>query len=79
MSEKKKEMSQMNLESLSGDELREVKGGIPYEKPDLIDLSDPDVQCKIGVVCTSGDGIGLNSKCDIGNACSIGSWVPLEN
>ena len=64
MSDEKKQIDQ-----LTRDDLKEVKGGIPYEKPELIDLSittDDDI-CKKGRICRDG-----GADCSSGYICSVG-------
>ena len=55
MTDKKKKMDELTAEELS-----EVKGGIPYEKPDLISLEAGIMICKTGYKCECG---GFDGTC----------------
>ncbi len=64
MTEKEKKSSR-----LEKNELKEVKGGIPYMTPVLIDLSDGMGSCRTGTHCeTGGDG-----SCGSGRYCATGT------
>jgi len=69
MSDEKK-----NFDQLSLDELGDVKGGIPYEKPELLELSEGVTSCSTGVHCDSGFNGG--ERCATGLVCSTGSHGP---
>jgi len=64
MTDKKKKMDE-----LTGEELLEVKGGIPYEKPNLISLEAGKKVCNNGIVCDN----GLGGNCDRGTHCYVGT------
>jgi hypothetical protein len=57
------------LEQLSQYDLRELKGGIPYEKPLLLEMTASATRCAVGTHC---DG-GSNGDCVSGRVCSTGS------
>ena len=58
-------------DNLTKEELKNVKGGIPYEKPELIDFEAASATyCKVGKHCESGDGSG---NCISGRVCNSGS------
>lgn len=57
---------------LSQEELKEVKGGIPYETPELYDISILNETCGTGRICSGGSG----TSCDDGQVCSKGSTGP---
>lgn len=44
----------MKVECLSRDELAEVNGGLPYEKPMFVLLDGVLVTCDIGMACNTG-------------------------
>jgi len=52
----------VKLDELTVEELSDVKGGIPYEKPELISLEEGNIVCASGVICRSGYG----AICDVG-------------
>ncbi len=54
---------------LSREELKEVKGGIPYEKPELIEFDAAKGTCKIGRICTGG-----GDDCLHGKICNTGKF-----
>lgn len=60
------------FDQLSQDELKDVTGGIPYEIPALIDLSDPLASCGSGTICSGGNG----DTCADGRVCTKGGTVP---
>jgi len=66
MADKKKKLDQLTL-----DELKDVKGGIPYERPDLLEFSAElsKTYCNIGSHCDDGE----NGNCSNGLVCSLGS------
>jgi hypothetical protein len=69
MAEEKK-----SLEQLRRNDLVKVKGGIPYEKPILLDLSGTDETCGVGRICST----GTSTSCDDGTSCSKGKGGPEE-
>jgi len=62
--EDKKQFEQLNRDSQV-----EIKGGIPYEKPQLI-IFEATASCKTGTKCV--DGTVGNDDCYQGNICSKG-------
>jgi hypothetical protein len=50
------------VDELTVEELSEVKGGIPYEKPELFSLEEGNIVCAAGVICRPGHG----AICDVG-------------
>ncbi len=56
---------------LSADELKEVRGGIPYEKPGLFEISGAATSCSVGIHCDSGENQGQH--CHTGATCSTGT------
>jgi len=69
-------MDDIKLDQLTLDELKDVKGGIPYESPELYDISILDGSCGGGLVCKGGD-VEAN-KCDDGGICSRGKTGPTN-
>lgn len=65
MSDKKQE-----LMPLSPGDMKEVKGGIPYLKPGLIELN-AKTSCTTGIHCDSGGNLG--ESCHTGAVCSSGT------
>jgi len=58
------------LKQLSRESLKNVKGGIPYEKPVLVELNGGSVtRCSHGFHCESGS----DGNCISGRSCSTGS------
>jgi len=65
MKEKKEQLDQ-----LTRNDQKEVKGGIPYEQPGLIELSTTAGECGVGMHCSTGD-ISTHTCVD-GSTCSQG-------
>jgi len=63
------------LEQLNRDSQAEIKGGIPYEKPQLIIL-EATASCKTGIKCD--DGQSGNDECGPGNVCGKGIDTIIE-
>ncbi len=63
------------LEQLNRDSQAEIKGGIPYEKPQLIIL-EATASCKTGIKCD--DGQSGNDECGPGNVCKTGTDTIVE-
>ena len=61
-----------NPGQLTREDLKEVKGGIPYEQPDLIELSNPLAECGVGRICAGGSG----TTCKDGSECTNGKTGP---
>ena len=61
---------------LSRDDLKEVKGGIPYEKPDLLELTRAVTSCTTGKHCDNGHNGG--ESCDAGLVCSSGTHGDVD-
>jgi hypothetical protein len=60
-----------NLAPLSPDDLKAVKAGVPYEKPEIIELTAEAVTtCNNGTFCIVGSG---SDSCYDGTACIAGS------
>jgi hypothetical protein len=55
---------------LTSGELSGVRGGIPYEKPDLIALEAASRDCNTGILCKTGGGA---SDCNMGISCTSGT------
>jgi hypothetical protein len=64
------------FEQLSREELDEVTGGIPYEKPGLILFAAGKSSCIDGGYCKTGY-VGTKS-CNVGYSCGTGEPVPEE-
>ncbi len=64
MADKKKDAGK-----LSREEQKEVKGGIPYIKPELIELDAAKRECSIGQLCDTG-----GETCHHGKTCDTGSF-----
>jgi hypothetical protein len=61
-----------NAVKLNGEELSQVTGGIPYEKPVLILLDEIFGACNTGTVCKIGD---FNTDlCKNGGSCKVGGF-----
>lgn len=56
------------VDHLSLDDLKEVRGGIPYETPEIYDISNLNGECKKGRVCSNGH----TDKCNFGTICDTG-------
>jgi hypothetical protein len=67
MADKKNKFDELNQ-----GELKDVKGGIPYEPPDLVELSSINGDCDHGLVCRAGS----NLDCTDGADCRIGRPKP---
>lgn len=68
----KKESGQLNRE-----ELKEVKGGIPYVKPNLVEfVIGEGTSCSVGKHCDSGHNGG--ESCTTGLVCSTGTHGDIE-
>jgi hypothetical protein len=66
------EKNEKVFDQLSAEELREARGGIPYEKPQLIVFNaEGTVTCKTGVTCAPG-----NTDCGVGHYCKSGDIEP---
>lgn len=65
------------IDQLSGKELKDVKGGIPYETPVLFELSTESTSCTVGIHCDSGHNGG--SQCHTGTTCSSGTHGPTTD
>ncbi len=63
-----------NSGKLTRVELKDVKGGIPYLKPDLIMLAGSSTSCTPGIHCDSGHNGG--ESCSSGLTCSSGTHGP---
>ena len=63
-----------NLNQLTREDLKEVKGGIPYEKPNLLELTGDGTSCTVGIHCDSGHNGG--EICSTGMTCSSGTHGP---
>jgi len=64
----------VKLDELTVNELSEVKGGLPYEKPDLISLEAGKIICNSGTSCDD----GLGGRCDTGTYCHVGEIATPE-
>ena len=56
------------FDELKQGELKDVTGGIPYETPDLVELSSVNGTCGVGTLCSGGNG----HDCTDGTTCSKG-------
>ena len=63
------------FDQLNDEQLKDVKGGIPYEPPLLVDLSNPLATCGTGTICS--DGIG--DDCTVGKVCTNGKTGPSND
>ncbi len=61
-----------NPDQLNTEELKEVKGGIPYEMPNLVELAGGGFTCDVGTHCDSGG----DNYCSFGRTCSKGIHDP---
>lgn len=55
--------------------MAEVRGGLPYMKPELIKINDPMGLCEVGRLCDSGKGADGVS----GTACGNGTIGPTPD
>lgn len=62
-------MEKKNGQQLTNGELKEVKGGIPYEMPILINLAEAMGSCRTGTHCDNGSA----DSCSSGRYCGTGS------
>lgn len=62
----------VNMEQLSKEELAEVNGGIPYEKPMFFLLDGVNGLCSGGTVCS--DGSASTGLCEKGSYCTGGKF-----
>ena len=78
MAEEKKDLVEKKDSSqLSREELKEVKGGIPYVKPNLVEfVLGEGTTCGVGKHCDSGHNGG--ESCTTGLVCSTGSHGEIE-
>jgi hypothetical protein len=58
-----------NFDQLGKDELKDVRGGIPYEPPVIVELSADGRTCGVGIICKKGTG----TDCRDGQYCSVGA------
>lgn len=60
------------FDQLARESLNDAKGGIPYEKPELLEFTlDGTFHCAAGIHCTSG-----GTDCLSGRTCSTGVHDP---
>lgn len=64
--------NKQDFDQLNHEELKDAKGGIPYEKPNLVELDGDVLTCKTGSHCESGG----NDYCGTGRICDTGSHGP---
>jgi hypothetical protein len=63
-----------NTDRLNRAQLDDIKGGIPYEPPILVDLSGTESTCGVGKICSS----GIGNDCSDGQTCTKGTIAEPE-
>lgn len=56
------------FDSLNRDDLKDVTGGVPYERPQIIDLIEAIYTCNNGISCAT----GTDTNCGVGFTCRAG-------
>jgi len=59
-----------DLKQLPREELKDVKGGIPYQMPELLELDGSTSSCTVGRHCDNG--YNNTGNCSTGLTCSSG-------